>query len=86
MLPKPKNLVIAYLEGASYHTGDDIAWRRCGWAFMVRWDDAPDETIKDGWSRRHYNYALREIGADHAQVVRWAYVEDLPKICHEVEE
>ena len=85
MLPEPNKLVVALLEGTSHHTGDAVGWHREGWAFMVRWEDAPaGHTVADGWARDRYEKALKQIDADYADVVRWVYVEDLPAISTEV--
>lgn len=85
-LPEFNQRVLAFFEGSNHHTGETIGFKREGWAFMVRWDDTdPYDVVADGWSRRHYDAALKVIDADYADIVRWVYVRDLPKIAHEVE-
>lgn len=75
-LPDYNRPVVARLVGASFHAG--VHWRREGWAFMVRHDD-PTHTVANGWERTRYNEAIRRINADHADVIEWVYVADLPK-------
>ena len=83
-LPEENRAVLAYLEGTSHHTGDDIGFKREGWAFMVRWGDDSKHTVVHGWARNYYDRALKQIDADYADVVRWVYLADLPPVCTEV--
>jgi len=76
---------MAFLVGESFHTGDGMGWGRKGWVEMVRWDD-PSNTIKDQWSTRHYDEALKKIDADVAEIKEWVYFSKLHEMATPVEE
>jgi len=68
-LPPKNQKVLAWLAGFQFHTG--VAWRRCGYAFMVR-HPQESSSVKDDWSRSFYEDALKVIGADSLEVTHWA--------------
>lgn len=75
-LPEPNRRVLALLVGAKSHSGN--SWAREGYAFMVRWENAPSHhVVADGWARDPYEKALQSIDADYATVARWVYLEDV---------
>lgn len=71
-LPEFNRLVVAFLAGSKTHSG--FNWERSGFAFMVRHDDAI-HTVLDGWSRKHYEDALKRIDAEEAMVTHWIPLE-----------
>jgi len=72
-MPPRNQRVLAYCEGASHHSG--VSWFRNGYAFMVRWDAPPPETVGPGWARPFYDDACRQIGADYLNVIAWMPME-----------
>lgn len=63
-LPDKNRLIVAYLDGYCYHS--DLMWKRAGWGLMVMHED--------GWSRTHYEAALKRLDADGLEVTHWAYL------------
>ena len=80
-LPDFNHVVLAWLEGEENHSG--MAWRRFGYAFMVRHD--AEEVVKNGWATSFYRSALTKLGADYADVTYWMPLPEPPGCGREIE-
>jgi hypothetical protein len=72
-LPPFNALVVAYLSGRKWHS--DVAWKRDGWAFMVRHYEQQFTHTDARWSLELYSDALKRLDADELEVVQWTALE-----------
>lgn len=75
-LPKYGELVLAFLQGEE--TWEGFFWNKSGYALMVRYDSA-GYTVRDGWDKRHYEEALKALGADWLKVTHWMSLPHPPE-------
>jgi hypothetical protein len=80
-LPEFNRKVLAYCRGYQSHVG--AKWKREGYVFMVRHKSSL--LGKHQWSEKHYDAALKELGADSLEVTDWMYLEE-PKELEEWDE